>query len=75
MPTTVDAAMALYLQALTPTATEQQVAGLHRESIEETLRANLDVVEIRETGSFSHGTGLRGISDVDLVVALNYTSP
>lgn len=75
MPRTVDAALQTYLTLLTPTATERQVAALHRATIETTLRSELSVVEVRETGSFSHGTGLRGRSDVDLIVALNYARP
>jgi hypothetical protein len=75
MATTVEASFRDYLGRLTPTATERQVAALHRATIEQTLRSALEVVEIRETGSFGHGTGLRGVSDVDLLVALNYQQP
>jgi hypothetical protein len=75
MATTVELAFDDYLRKLTPTATERQVAALHRATIEQTLRSVLDVVEIRETGSFGHGTGLRGVSDVDLMVALHYAQP
>ncbi|WP_248704731.1 nucleotidyltransferase domain-containing protein [Curtobacterium sp. MWU13-2055] len=75
MPRTVDAALQQYLTLLTPTPTERQVAAIHRASIETRLRSELSVAEVRETGSFSHGTGLRGRSDVDLIVALNYSRP
>jgi tRNA nucleotidyltransferase (CCA-adding enzyme) len=68
-------AFSLYLANLTPSATERQVAALHRQSLERALNQSLDVLEIRETGSFSHGTGLRGRSDVDLVVSLNSARP
>ncbi|WP_461964350.1 SMODS domain-containing nucleotidyltransferase [Curtobacterium sp. 24E2] len=39
------------------------------------MRSELSVAQVRETGSFGHGTGLRGRSDVDLIVALNYARP
>lgn len=75
MPRTVDAAFSAYVASLTPTSSERQAAILHRATIESALRNELSVEVVRETGSFSHGTGLRGRSDVDLIVALNYQRP
>lgn len=64
-----------FLGHLTPTATEQQAAALHRESVEGALNSGLSVNRFRQTGSFHHGTGIRGHADVDLLVSLGIVRP
>lgn len=58
-----------------PTAAERAAAASHRESIESCLSNSLDLYSMRETGSFHHGTGVRGYSDIDVLVAIRASRP
>lgn len=49
---------------MTPGVDQRKEMASHRESIETALKAK-GVVRLRETGSWSHGTALKGVSDVD----------
>lgn len=60
---------------LVPTERERGAAAGHRQSVESALRSGLQVAQVRETGSFSHGTGVRGRSDVDVLVSLTSAQP
>ncbi|MGI5187160.1 SMODS domain-containing nucleotidyltransferase [Promicromonospora sp. CA-289599] len=53
-----------------PLSSERNAAASHRASVEAALRDKLSVRSIRETGSFHHGTGVRGHSDVDILVSI-----
>lgn len=68
-------AFEVLLDRSTPTSSERDAAVQHRASVEGALRAALDVNVIRETGSFTHGTGVRGYSDVDILVSLKDLRP
>ncbi len=59
-----------YLSRLIPTEAQRNAGASHRASVKAALEAKLDVSHSYETGSFSHGTGVRGYSDVDLLVCL-----
>jgi tRNA nucleotidyltransferase (CCA-adding enzyme) len=59
-----------FLSRLVPLASEREAASKHRASVEASLKNPLEVMLFRETGSFNHGTGVRGHCDVDLLVSL-----
>lgn len=71
---TVDEAFRELLARSVPTATQRTAAAAHRASIESALDP-LGVYTLWETGSFHHGTGVRGHSDVDVLVSLHGTRP
>lgn len=64
-----------FLGSLVPTTREREAAVSHRASVEGALRSGLSVGVIRETGSFNHGTGVRGHSDVDIMASLTSLQP
>jgi hypothetical protein len=43
--------------------------------VKSALETRLDVINFFETGSFSHGTGVRGFSDIDALVSLRNSRP
>jgi hypothetical protein len=65
----------IFLGRLVPLESKRAAAASHRASVEASLRGALDVSLFRETGSFSHGTGVRGKSDVDLLVSIKGNRP
>jgi predicted nucleotidyltransferase len=75
MAKTVDQGFADFVQRLTPTAAQRTAGASHRESVQKALKDHLAVHSFFETGSFSHGTGVRNHSDVDVLVSLNYERP
>ena len=70
MARTVDQGFDIFMSSLTPLPSQQSAASSHRASIEKSLRNALDVSAVWETGSFHHGTGIRGHADIDLLVSL-----
>jgi len=70
MARTVDQAFDVFLKRLTPTAAQRDAGASHRASVKAALEARLEVSRFLETGSFSHGTGVRNNSDIDLLVSL-----
>lgn len=75
MTRTVANAFEAYLRSKTPTAAQRAAAARHRGSVERSISTSLGVHRFIETGSFSHGTGVAGFSDVDLLVSLNGSRP
>lgn len=76
MALTVTQGFDLFLRQLTPTQTEREAKARHRRSVEASLRsASFGVLLFRETGSFTHGTGVRGHCDVDLLVSVKAPRP
>ena len=59
-----------FLERLTPTQAQRNAGASHRASVKSALEAKLDVKNFFETGSFSHGTGVRGYSDIDVLASL-----
>lgn len=59
-----------FVRRLTPTETQRNAGAGHRASVKAALEARLDVRNFFETGSFSHGTGVRNYSDIDALVSL-----
>ena len=60
---------------LVPTDAQREAGASHRASVKSALEARLGVRNFFETGSFSHGTGVRGHSDVDVLVSLTNDRP
>lgn len=75
MPRTVQQGFDDFLAKLTPSAAERDAAAKHRDSVKEALERKLVVHNFFETGSFSHGTGIRGRSDVDCLVSIGNDKP
>lgn len=72
---TVDQAFTELLSRLVPLQSQRDAATSHRSSVLTSLKRSLDVSHSFESGSFSHGTGIRNYSDVDLMVSLNNPKP
>src|SRR5688572_5226804 len=72
---TVAQGFEVFLERLVPTTSERDARVRHRETVERSLRNALDVSLIREIGSFSHGTGVRGHCDADILVSLRGGMP
>lgn len=75
MARTVDEAFDVFLGRLTPTQAQRDLGASHRATVKAALEAKLTVKNFFETGSFSHGTGVRGYSDIDALVSLGDTKP
>jgi predicted nucleotidyltransferase len=75
MARTVGQAFDVFLKRLTPTAAQREAGASHRVSVKAALEARLEVSRFLETGSFSHGTGVRNHSDIDLLVSLKEGKP
>jgi hypothetical protein len=71
----VDQAFDEFLDRLMPTNAQRQAGASHRASVKAALEAKLSVSTFFETGSFSHGTGVRGHSDIDALVSLKGGRP
>ena len=75
MTLTVNEGFEAFLTRLTPTAAERSASAKHRESVKSALESEFAVSRFFETGSFSHGTGVRSFSDVDVFVSLGGSRP
>jgi hypothetical protein len=64
-----------FLSWLTPSAAEREKASSHRASIHAKLNDRFGLYRMFESGSFRHGTGVSGYSDVDYFVSLKSTKP
>lgn len=63
------------IRAMTPDEAARSAAAKHRKEIEEWLMYDLDIIRMRETGSWHHGTALSGFSDVDYFVSMRGARP
>lgn len=63
------------IRTMTPDAAARSAAAKHRKEIEEWLMYDLDIIHMRETGSWHHGTALSGFSDVDYFVSMRGSRP
>jgi hypothetical protein len=70
MVKTVNEAFEDFLARLIPTEAQRTAGSGHRASVKGALEAKLKVNSFFETGSFSHGTGVRGYSDIDALASL-----
>ena len=75
MARSVNQGFETFLSRLKPTQAQREAGASHRASVKGALTAKLQVSRFRETGSFSHGTGIRGYSDIDLLVSLGADRP
>ena len=75
MASTAKAGFDQFLGRLTPTQAARDKASTHRAEIETKLDAKLGVFQMFESGSFRHGTGVSGKSDVDYFVSLKGVQP
>ncbi|MFK0250877.1 nucleotidyltransferase [Amycolatopsis azurea] len=75
MATTASEGFNTLLGWLTPTDSERAKAASHRQSIEDKLESKFGVYRMFESGSFKHGTGVSGHSDVDYFVSLKSNRP
>ncbi len=67
---TVNAAFDTFVDRLTPTKAQREAGASHRSSVKAALESKLTINGYFETGSFSHGTGVRGYSDIDVLVSI-----
>lgn len=67
---TARGALDTILRLMTPDADARASAARHRGEIESWLKADLDAIRLRETGSWHHGTAVDNHSDVDYFVSL-----
>lgn len=63
------------VRSLTPDDAARSAAARHREDVEAWLTKDLNIVRMRETGSWHHGTALKSNSDVDYFVNMGATRP
>ncbi|MDQ4145674.1 MAG: nucleotidyltransferase [Actinomycetota bacterium] len=75
MARSVDQGFAEFLTRLTPTEAQRAAGARHRATISAAITSRLSVTRIFETGSFSHGTGIRGHSDIDALVSCKADRP
>jgi hypothetical protein len=77
MALTVSQAFGVLLGRLVPLATDREAKAKHRASVEASLKGatSFTIQRFRETGSFTHGTGVRGHCDVDLLASIGGTRP
>lgn len=75
MPRTVNEGFEEFLRRLVPTQAQRDAGVRHRASVKASLEASLTVNTFFETGSFSHGTGVRYHSDIDALVSIGNTKP
>ncbi|MFJ7738972.1 hypothetical protein ACIQ2D_21980, partial [Lysinibacillus sp. NPDC097287] len=75
MAKTVNSGFTIFLNSITPSASERAKATSHRASIEAKLDAKFGIFRMFETGSFKHGTGVSVHSDVDFFVSLKSNQP
>ena len=65
MAKNIDEAFDILIERLKPSESETTSAASHRASIEGCLRSRFELTSMFRSGSFGHGTSLRGFSDVD----------
>lgn len=75
MPRSVEDGFKVFLEHLTPTEGQRNAGAKHRASVQAALGAKLETRRFVETGSFSHGTGIRNRSDIDALITLALPRP
>lgn len=75
MARTVNEGFEAFLDRLTPTAAQREAGAKHRATVKSALESKLGVSNFFETGSFSHGTGVRNHSDIDALVSVSGDKP
>lgn len=75
MARTVNEGFEEFLLRLVPTKAQREAGAGHRASVKAALESTLTVRNFYQTGSFSHGTGVRGHSDIDALVSIGESKP
>lgn len=75
MARTVDEGFAQLLERLVPSEASRAKASTHRAVIEAKLQARFGLYRMFESGSWKHGTGVAGSSDVDYFISLKSPKP
>lgn len=75
MARTVNEGFEEFLKRLIPTQAQRDAGSSHRASVKAALETKLTIGAYFETGSFSHGTGVRGFSDIDMLVSIGNNRP
>lgn len=75
MAKTVDEAFNIFIDRLIPSESERSKAASHRQTIYNKLDSEFGLYRMFESGSFKHGTGISGKSDVDYFVSLKTPRP
>lgn len=75
MARTVDQGFEEFLSRLIPTDAQREAGVSHRSTVKSALESRLTVSNFFETGSFSHGTGVRHHSDIDALVSIGGGKP
>ena len=70
MPKTVQSAFEELHTWLVPSTTEVAAAASHRGSIETRLKSSFGLTTLFRSGSFGHGTSIRGVSDIDYMAVI-----
>lgn len=65
----------MFIKRLVPTSAQRDAGASHRASVRAALEANLTISTFSEIGSFSHGTGIRGRSDIDALASISGGKP
>ena len=71
----VGAGFQAFLASLVPTPTQVAATTKHKDSVRAVLDARFGTYRFFQSGSFSHGTGVRYYSDVDYFASLKTTKP
>lgn len=72
---TAQAFLGEVIRTVTPDEEDRSAASRHRGEIEEWLERDLDILLLRETGSWRHGTAVAGSSDVDYFASMIGSRP
>jgi Second Messenger Oligonucleotide or Dinucleotide Synthetase domain len=75
MARSVDEGFEEFLRRLVPTEAQRDAGAKHRATVKSALESKLSVSTFSETGSFTHGTGIRGRSDIDALVSIRNSKP
>lgn len=75
MASTAEQAFREFNSKVAPTGTERDKAASHRQAIYDKLDGKYGLYRMFQSGSFKHGTGISGHSDVDYFVSLKSNRP
>jgi len=75
MSKSVNEAFDIYAKNLIPSKADRKKASSHRDSIETKLKSEFGLYRMYESGSWKHGTGVVGFSDVDYFISLKTAKP
>lgn len=75
MAKTANEGFDIYISRLIPSDSNRSKATSHKASVQTKLDAHFGVYRMFQSGSFTHGTGVSGFSDVDYFVSLKSGRP